>query len=142
MIRRPPRSTLFPYTTLFRSHVELGIGELDSGGNGRRPPVDRVESVRRQVIREPGRAADPRNEHGALAPRSQLRQGLLDGLEDRVVPAAGAPPDLLVRGIILGAELGVGDGRDRHILARIAAESSATLKGFPSTLFSPSAGTR
>src|SRR2546429_7333930 len=24
MIRRPPRSTLFPYTTLFRSH--LGIG--------------------------------------------------------------------------------------------------------------------
>src|SRR5438552_7585083 len=24
MIRRPPRSTLFPYTTLFRSEVELG----------------------------------------------------------------------------------------------------------------------
>src|SRR2546422_8513935 len=23
MIRRPPRSTLFPYTTLFRSHVEI-----------------------------------------------------------------------------------------------------------------------
>src|SRR5256885_10087696 len=29
MIRRPPRSTLFPYTTLFRSRqlVELGAGE-------------------------------------------------------------------------------------------------------------------
>src|SRR3712207_9252691 len=26
MIRRPPRSTLFPYTTLFRSEVELGEG--------------------------------------------------------------------------------------------------------------------
>src|SRR3712207_8383752 len=25
MIRRPPRSTLFPYTTLFRSHL-LGVG--------------------------------------------------------------------------------------------------------------------
>src|SRR3989442_4458021 len=24
MIRRPPRSTLFPYTTLFRSHYDLG----------------------------------------------------------------------------------------------------------------------
>src|SRR2546425_7486589 len=24
MIRRPPRSTLFPYTTLFRSIIELG----------------------------------------------------------------------------------------------------------------------
>src|SRR5438477_4020225 len=30
MIRRPPRSTLFPYTTLFRSHVAFGqvVGEL------------------------------------------------------------------------------------------------------------------
>src|SRR2546426_8130853 len=26
MIRRPPRSTLFPYTTLFRSLRELGVG--------------------------------------------------------------------------------------------------------------------
>src|SRR3712207_8732593 len=25
MIRRPPRSTLFPFTTLFRSDVELGV---------------------------------------------------------------------------------------------------------------------
>src|SRR5437867_10536002 len=25
MIRRPPRSTLFPYTTLFRSDDELGV---------------------------------------------------------------------------------------------------------------------
>src|SRR2546421_3907253 len=29
MIRRPPRSTLFPYTTLFRSHRELvALGQL------------------------------------------------------------------------------------------------------------------
>src|SRR2546427_9172287 len=28
MIRRPPRSTLFPYTTLFRSAVELGEGRI------------------------------------------------------------------------------------------------------------------
>src|SRR5258708_8055576 len=28
MIRRPPRSTLFPYTTLFRSGLELGPGRL------------------------------------------------------------------------------------------------------------------
>src|SRR2546422_11263487 len=26
MIRRPPRSTLFPYTTLFRSTLELHLG--------------------------------------------------------------------------------------------------------------------
>src|SRR5438876_6689561 len=28
MIRRPPRSTLFPYTTLFRSRTETGSGEV------------------------------------------------------------------------------------------------------------------
>src|SRR5690242_21599853 len=26
MIRRPPRSTLFPYTTLFRSALDLAVG--------------------------------------------------------------------------------------------------------------------
>src|SRR2546422_5342410 len=30
MIRRPPRSTLFPYTTLFRSDL---VGEFGSGGH-------------------------------------------------------------------------------------------------------------
>src|SRR2546427_910757 len=29
MIRRPPRSTLFPYTTLFRSFVEQHIAAFD-----------------------------------------------------------------------------------------------------------------
>src|SRR2546427_5527599 len=32
MIRRPPRSTLFPYTTLFRSKPARS-GELELGGN-------------------------------------------------------------------------------------------------------------
>src|SRR2546422_2807635 len=30
MIRRPPRSTLFPYTTLFRSIENLGVSDVDS----------------------------------------------------------------------------------------------------------------
>src|SRR5258708_37294209 len=29
MIRRPPRSTLFPYTTLFRSHLGQNFGYLE-----------------------------------------------------------------------------------------------------------------
>src|SRR5258708_28613267 len=45
MIRRPPRSTLFPYTTLFRSIVEALGGETihgaqewsGAGGSGRGP---------------------------------------------------------------------------------------------------------
>src|SRR2546425_10521930 len=30
MIRRPPRSTLFPYTTLFRSHERAGAEQIDA----------------------------------------------------------------------------------------------------------------
>src|SRR5256885_9472699 len=42
MIRRPPRSTLFPYTTLFRSHETLLEGWVGPGsgrwrGSVRRP---------------------------------------------------------------------------------------------------------
>src|SRR5256886_9840981 len=31
MIRRPPRSTLFPYTTLFRSHYQMALLLLHLG---------------------------------------------------------------------------------------------------------------
>src|SRR2546428_12776174 len=31
MIRRPPRSTLFPYTTLFRSVIARGIRQVEAG---------------------------------------------------------------------------------------------------------------
>src|SRR2546422_4089148 len=37
MIRRPPRSTLFPYTTLFRS--ARADGGARPAGNQRRPPL-------------------------------------------------------------------------------------------------------
>src|SRR2546427_7087118 len=49
MIRRPPRSTLFPYTTLFRSYraramrrsprVQRRIAVFTSGGGARFPPT-------------------------------------------------------------------------------------------------------
>src|SRR2546425_7085649 len=47
MIRRPPRSTLFPYTTLFRSPVEQGVKEaLENGVLAGYPMVDvKVELV-------------------------------------------------------------------------------------------------
>src|SRR5258708_22865028 len=35
MIRRPPRSTLFPYTTLFRSSENLHIQRIPVGGLNR-----------------------------------------------------------------------------------------------------------
>src|SRR2546430_11660302 len=46
MIRRPPRSTLFPYTTLFRSETELP--RRDPGGDGSRLVERRDVDLRRQ----------------------------------------------------------------------------------------------
>src|SRR3712207_8303617 len=51
MIRRPPRSTLFPYTTLFRSHVtnsETRIPSKASPRARRRPSRNRAHSCRRR----------------------------------------------------------------------------------------------
>src|SRR2546422_8303117 len=39
MIRRPPRSTLFPYTTLFRSQLRHGRELVLDGGD----PLERLE---------------------------------------------------------------------------------------------------
>src|SRR3712207_7523005 len=64
MIRRPPRSTLFPYTTLFRSAASRDLGQLGPvvaapqiseeciQRVGVRPPVDRDLSI----------GGDPRSE--------------------------------------------------------------------------------
>src|SRR5438034_4815329 len=50
MIRRPPRSTLFPYTTLFRSE-QLGVTELLRGDRDLAVVVARLERLfhRRRV---------------------------------------------------------------------------------------------
>src|SRR3712207_8019151 len=52
MIRRPPRSTLFPYTTLFRSEQqEDRRGEREPGAHG---VIDAVELHERRVVDELG----------------------------------------------------------------------------------------
>src|SRR3712207_7377028 len=47
MIRRPPRSTLFPYTTLFRSHCKVGS-----------PPRVRIDGKLRKLQTRDLTAAD------------------------------------------------------------------------------------
>src|SRR5256884_4948790 len=40
MIRRPPRSTLFPYTTLFRSHPRMGVARQSVESEIALPPLE------------------------------------------------------------------------------------------------------
>src|SRR5256885_12881660 len=65
MIRRPPRSTLFPYTTLFRSHAAAAVAggqDHPRGSHRTQPGAARavVAAGRRGRCRWPaGPAADP-----------------------------------------------------------------------------------
>src|SRR3712207_8303806 len=71
MIRRPPRSTLFPYTTLFRSQLGKGQRAVPLGAGhgadvpGRRLAVSRspdapvLEGLRGEVVVEDGRRPQP-----------------------------------------------------------------------------------
>src|SRR3712207_8714567 len=67
MIRRPPRSTLFPYTTLFRSAVQ---GE--PGGRGDRHVAARqLQAAGARVDRDALRALD---RHASVAVQRQDRK--------------------------------------------------------------------
>src|SRR5256886_12374946 len=46
MIRRPPRSTLFPYTTLFRSYARGGAGAADQRAGAAARQVCRPGALR------------------------------------------------------------------------------------------------
>src|SRR2546430_8066692 len=54
MIRRPPRSTLFPYTTLFRSDLEIEAFEVKHWGN--RWPNGIARGYNAYVLRREGKS--------------------------------------------------------------------------------------
>src|SRR2546422_2245116 len=92
MIRRPPRSTLFPYTTLFRSGPEQGhVGELVGMGaatndSGRRER-EGLEGLRQRL-------AGARSEEHTSELQSRLHlvcRLLLEKKKTRTVPRVSAP---------------------------------------------------
>src|SRR5688572_32276844 len=54
MLRQPPRSTLFPYTTLFRSRIKTVVRGLERSRryNGRRLPLTRWADSRAADVEE------------------------------------------------------------------------------------------
>src|SRR5688572_32720621 len=65
MIRLPPRSTLFPYTTLFRSHGADSRQQLHQLGGLRRPHVEARPGSRLEQVADGGVRDQP------SAPRSE-----------------------------------------------------------------------
>src|SRR2546427_1866838 len=97
MIRRPPRSTLFPYTTLFRSHHSPGLvagvlrPELLAGHQGQwqlRAPWRRAGNADRD-----GRPDDRSEEHTSeLQSQSNLVCRLLLEKKKKIVSETVAAP--------------------------------------------------
>src|SRR2546422_7773120 len=77
MIRRPPRSTLFPYTTLFRSvGAHVGDGDVEARG--------RVAAPHARI-----HPAEPRVQHVAQLIERQVRNEHLDRKSTRLNSSHG-----------------------------------------------------
>src|SRR2546427_3099685 len=77
MIRRPPRSTLFPYTTLFRSRGYRRHPALETVANGDVP----LRLFPGRIHQEPARGSARRPERRGLVP---LRRGTRDRKSTRL----------------------------------------------------------
>src|SRR2546425_10163909 len=84
MIRRPPRSTLFPYTTLFRSSTEQ-VRHVQDGRLAR--DVRRIQLVDRVGLLPLGLLTRGRHDHGVEPDRYGLQReidrGGLSGRDGR-----------------------------------------------------------
>src|SRR5256886_16409324 len=115
MIRRPPRSTLFPYTTLFRSHVPRGGAEPTQRAVQRRQTAPEVAGCQRPAyIRVPPQARAPHEDRldpasdgrspgrgspgGAARPGSAGAGGGGDAVLFRLRPGRVVPPRSRRRG--------------------------------------------
>src|SRR2546427_2331630 len=95
MIRRPPRSTLFPYTTLFRS----ALPKLRKGARPRRrwhlAPLPRGSCWKRGgPVHEGDASLGFRPARGGRGGRPELRRSLAARHHPRGGPAAGRPAGL------------------------------------------------
>src|SRR2546426_7235253 len=91
MIRRPPRSTLFPYTTLFRSgrsvKVRPGRGHAAAGPRGRRRPG--------APLQRDGRRRSEEHTSELQSPCNLVCRLLLEKKKKVIPPALSSPPSIV-----------------------------------------------
>src|SRR5256884_8088983 len=103
MIRRPPRSTLFPYTTLFRSHalkIVVTVKQVPDPNSNLTLEADNTISREKEVVLDPGdecgveeglQLKEAHGGEGALVSmgperaKGAIRKGLSMGADRRVL---------------------------------------------------------
>src|SRR5258707_11710859 len=92
MIRRPPRSTLFPYTTLFRSDVPTKRGRFPLDGEGVKTgagqAIGRADAIGSRVAGEPMASARSEEHTSELQSRQYLVCRLLLEKKKKNITAA------------------------------------------------------
>src|SRR5207248_7633198 len=91
MIRRPPRSTLFPYTTLFRSPEVVGAVDVAVVGDGDGRHA-RLLAGGEHVL-EPGSPV----QHGVLGVHMEMHEPALAGRSEEHTSELQSPYDLVCR---------------------------------------------
>src|SRR3989441_8146714 len=95
MIRRPPRSTLFPYTTLFRSLVDLRK-LLGTNGAASSPPPRRPVIVLEMGERRAGIVVDGMlSQQEIVVKRFDAPQGTLPVFSGATIMGDGVPALIL-----------------------------------------------
>src|SRR5262249_19776910 len=90
-------------------NVQIRIARFDSGSDRRSAAMNAMHSVGIHVIRETAGASDSGHKHKFFASNTQIGKNFLRLRENRIISAARAPSDLLVRHEILSAGFGRGN---------------------------------
>ena len=72
-------------------HAEVRVGQLHASGGSGSTTVDAMETIGIHIVREARGAADARNDNDVFLLLTQLRENVLNGLQDGVVTTTGAP---------------------------------------------------
>src|SRR3712207_823438 len=127
MIRRPPRSTLFPYTTLFRSHGGEPANFLDVGGGASAEQVAKAFAL---VTADPSVRAILINIFGGITRGDVVARGIREahGRAEVAVPIvvrlAGTNAEA-GRRLLVEAGMTAVDTMDEAAVAAVAAARSS-----------------
>ena len=76
--------------------IKVRINQLDPGGKARRPAMDGMKTVGRDIIGKARGTANPRHKYSIFRLGPAIRQRHLNRLENSIIATTGAPAYFLI----------------------------------------------